>query len=166
MLFRSSSIMPQKKNPDAAELVRGKTGRLAGNLIQLMTVMKGLPLTYNKDQQEDKEPVFDSFDTLVLCLEATKGMLASATFNTARMLAAAEDGYTTATALADWLVMELGLAFRDAHHATGAIVKMAEDKGVKLSELSLADLQSVESGITEDIFSVLSVENAVKSRNG
>ncbi|MCB1531681.1 MAG: argininosuccinate lyase [Alphaproteobacteria bacterium] len=161
-----SSIMPQKKNPDAAELVRGKTGRLAGNLIQLMTVMKGLPLTYNKDQQEDKEPVFDSFDTLVLCLEATKGMLASATFNTARMLAAAEDGYTTATALADWLVMELGLAFRDAHHATGAIVKMAEDKGVKLSELSLADLQSVESGITEDIFSVLSVENAVKSRNG
>lgn len=161
-----SSIMPQKKNPDAAELVRGKTGRLNGNLVQMMTVLKGLPLAYNKDLQEDKEPVFDSFDTISLCLQAMKGMLETASFNLDAMLNSAEMGYTTATALADWLVMELGLAFRDAHHVTGRVVKMAEEKGVKLSELPLADLQSVESGITEDIFSVLSVENAVKSRNG
>lgn len=152
-----SSIMPQKKNPDAAELVRGKTGRLNGNLIQLMTVMKGLPLAYNKDMQEDKEPVFDSYDTLVLCLESMNGMLATATFNTDAMLKSAEMGYTTATALADWLVMHTGAAFRDAHHATGAIVKMAEDKGCKLDELSLLELQSVEPKIKQDIFSVLSV---------
>ena len=161
-----SSIMPQKKNPDAAELVRGKTGRLTGNLVQMMTIMKGLPLAYNKDMQEDKEPVFDSYDTLVLCLEAMNGMLATAKFDTARMLEAAEDGYTTATALADWLVMELGLPFREAHHITGAIVKMAEKKDVRLSQLSLKDMQAVEKKITQDIFSVLSVENAVKSRNG
>ena len=153
-----SSIMPQKKNPDAAELVRGKTGRLTGNLVQMMTVMKGLPLAYNKDMQEDKEPVFDSYDTLVLCLEAMNGMLATAKFDTARMLAAAEDGYTTATALADWLVMELGLPFRDAHHITGSIVKMAEKKDVRLSELSLKDMQVVEKKITKDIFRVLSVK--------
>ncbi len=161
-----SSIMPQKKNPDAAELVRGKTGRLNGNLITLMTVMKGLPLAYNKDQQEDKEPVFDSYDTLVLCLEAMNGMLESASFNTERMLESAELGFTTATALADWLVMTLALPFRNAHHVTGAIVKMAEDKGCKLDELDLADMQAVESKITDDIFSVLSVKNAVKNRNG
>ena len=161
-----SSIMPQKKNPDAAELVRGKTGRLIGNMNQLMIILKGLPLTYNKDLQEDKEPVFDSFDTLVLCLEATKGMLATATFNTERMLEAAEDGYTTATALADWLVMELGLPFREAHHVTGAIVKMAEGKGCKLSELDLGDMQAVHGGITEDVYNVLSVQSVVKSRKG
>lgn len=157
-----SSIMPQKKNPDAAELVRGKTGRLNGNLVQMMTVLKGLPLAYNKDLQEDKEPVFDSYDTISLCLQAMKGMLETANFNTDAMLNSAEMGYTTATALADWLVMELGLAFRDAHHVTGAIVKMAEDKGAKLDELSLEDLQSVESGITENIYSVLSVSSATK----
>lgn len=152
-----SSIMPQKKNPDAAELVRGKTGRLTGNLVQMMTVMKGLPLAYNKDMQEDKESAFDSGDTLRLCLEAMNGMLGSATFNTSRMLENAELGYTTATALADWLVMELGLPFREAHHVTGAIVKMAEEKGCKLDELPLADMQAVNPAITDDIVRVLSV---------
>ena len=153
-----SSIMPQKKNPDAAELVRGKTGRLNGNLMQMMTVLKGLPLAYNKDLQEDKEPVFDSFDAISLCIQAMKGMLESAAFNTTAMLNSAEMGYTTATALADWLVMNLGLPFRDAHHVTGAIVKMAENKGCKLDELDLGDLQAIHKSITNDIFSVLSVK--------
>jgi argininosuccinate lyase len=161
-----SSIMPQKKNPDAAELVRGKTGRLTGNLVALMTMMKGLPLAYNKDMQEDKEPVFDSFDTLVLCLKAMKGMMETAKWNKERMRESAELGYTTATALADWLVMKLGLPFREAHHVTGKIVKMAEKKGCKLDELSLKDMQSAEPRITDEVFSVLLVENAVKSRNG
>ena len=156
-----SSIMPQKKNPDAAELVRGKTGRLNGNLLQLMTTMKGLPLTYNKDMQEDKEPVFDTYDSIDLCLQAMTGMLESATFNTDAMLATAEGGFTTATALADWLVMALDMPFRDAHHVTGAIVKLAEDKGCKLDELDLAEMQKVESRITDAIYSVLSVKNAV-----
>lgn len=153
-----SSIMPQKKNPDAAELVRGKTGRLTGNLIQLMTIIKGIPLAYNKDLQEDKEPVFDSFDTITLCLKAMAGMLDTATFNTDRMLESAELGYTTATALADWLVMNLKLPFRDAHHVTGTIVKMAEKKGCKLDELALAEMQAIEPRITNDVFRVLSVK--------
>jgi argininosuccinate lyase len=153
-----SSIMPQKKNPDAAELVRAKTGRLTGNLVQLMTVMKALPLAYNKDMQEDKESVFHSFDTLQLCLEAMKGMMASATFNTERMLESAELGYTTATALADWLVMELNLPFREAHHVTGTIVKMAETKRCKLDELALGDMQAVHANITDDIYRVLSIK--------
>lgn len=153
-----SSIMPQKKNPDAAELVRGKTGRLNGNLVQMMTVMKGLPLAYNKDMQEDKESAFDSFDTLRLCLEAMDGMLGSAKFHAPKMLESAELGYTTATALADWLVMELNLPFREAHHVTGAIVKMAENKGCKLDELPLADMQAINPAITDDIFRVLSVK--------
>ena len=153
-----SSIMPQKKNPDAAELVRGKCGRLNGNLIQMMTIMKGLPLAYNKDLQEDKEPVFDSFDSISLCLQAMKGMLESATFHTDAMLESAEMGYTTATALADWLVMNLGLPFRDAHHVTGAIVKMAENKGCKLDELNLSDMQELNPAITDEIFAVLSVK--------
>lgn len=161
-----SSIMPQKKNPDAAELVRAKTGRLNGNLVQMMTVLKALPLTYNKDLQEDKEPVFDSFDTLILCLEAAAGMLNTATWHKAAMRAAAESGYATATALADWLVMSLNMPFRDAHHVTGRIVKMAESKGCRLDELPLSDMQSVEVRISKDVFAVLSVENAVKSRNG
>ena len=152
-----SSIMPQKKNPDAAELVRGKTGRLNGNLIQLMTVMKGLPLAYNKDLQEDKEPVFDSYETLCLCLDAINGMLDTASFNIDAMKSSAEMGYTTATALADWLVMELDLPFRDAHHVTGMIVKMAENKDCKLDELALTDMQSVENKITNKIFKVLSI---------
>lgn len=155
-----SSIMPQKKNPDAAELIRGKTGRLNGNLLQMMTLMKALPLTYNKDMQEDKEAVFDSYDTISLCILAMKGMLETATFHTGTMLNAAEDGFTTATALADWLVMELDMPFRDAHHVTGAIVKMAEDKGCKLDELALADMQAVEAGITDKIYRVLSVKKS------
>lgn len=157
-----SSIMPQKKNPDAAELVRAKSGRLTGNLVQMMTVMKALPLAYNKDMQEDKESVFHSYDTIRLCLEAMNGMLASATFNTDKMLESAELGYTTATALADWLVMALGLPFREAHHVTGAIVKMAEKKGCKLDELALADMQAVHGGITEDVYRVLSVRGAAR----
>mgnify|MGYP000984610331 CR=1 FL=1 len=150
-----SSIMPQKKNPDAAELIRGKSGRLTGNLVQMMTVLKGLPLAYNKDLQEDKEPVFDSFDTLSLCLEAMEGMLSTARFNTDAMRSAAESGFTTATALADWLVMHLNIPFRQAHHITGAIVKDAETKNCPLSALSLADLQKHEPRITEKIFDVL-----------
>ena len=153
-----SSIMPQKKNPDAAELIRGKTGRLNGNLIQMLTVMKALPLAYNKDMQEDKESTFDSFDTLILGLEAMNGMLATATFNKDVMLEAAEDGFTTATALADWLVMHLNMPFRDAHHVTGRIVKMAEDKGCKLHELELADMQTAEAAITDEIYKVLRVK--------
>jgi argininosuccinate lyase len=150
-----SSIMPQKKNPDAAELVRAKTGRLNGNLVALMTIMKGLPLAYNKDMQEDKPPVFDSYDSIVLCIEATNGMLSTATFNTKAMLQSAEKGFITATRLADWLVMELGLPFRKAHHITGTIVKLAETKKCRLDELQLSDMQKVESGITKDIYSVL-----------
>lgn len=150
-----SSIMPQKKNPDAAELIRGKTGRLNGNLVQMLTVLKGLPLAYNKDLQEDKEPVFDSFDTLSLCLEAMEGMLSTAQFNVEKMRENAESGFTTATALADWLVMNLGLPFRQAHHITGAIVKEAEQKNCSLSELKLEDLQRHEPRITDDIFRVL-----------
>jgi argininosuccinate lyase len=153
-----SSIMPQKKNPDAAELVRGKTGRLNGNVVQVLTMLKGLPLAYNKDMQEDKEFVFDSFDTITLCLEAMNGMLASAKFNTGAMLESTEKGYTTATALADWLVMKLELPFREAHHVTGAIVKMAETKDCKLDELDLKDMQKIEKRITKDIFSVLKVK--------
>jgi argininosuccinate lyase len=160
-----SSIMPQKKNPDAAELVRGKTGRLTGNLNQLMIVMKGLPLTYNKDLQEDKEPVFDSFDTICLCLDAMAGMIGSAQWGTDEMLAAAESGYSTATELADWLVRELGMPFRDAHHVTGRIVRMAEEKGCKLDELPLSEMQEIEPLITDGVFTALSVESAVKSRS-
>ncbi len=155
-----SSIMPQKKNPDSAELVRGKTGRLTGNLVQLMTMMKGLPLTYNRDMQEDKESAFDSYDTLKLCLQVMNGVLDTAIFNTDNMLQASEDGYTTATALADWLVMELDLPFRDAHHITGAIVKMAEKKGCMLNELDLKDMQKIEAGITDAIYKVLSVKRS------
>jgi argininosuccinate lyase len=155
-----SSIMPQKKNPDAAELIRGKTGRLNGNVVQMLTLMKALPLTYNKDMQEDKEATFDSYDTLSLCLQAMTGMLDSATFHTGAMRQSAEMGYTTATALADWLVMELDMPFRDAHHVTGAVVKMAETKSAKLDELSLADLQTIEPRISQDVFRVLSLPSA------
>ncbi len=160
-----SSIMPQKKNPDAAELVRAKTGRLTGNLLQLMMVMKALPLTYNKDMQEDKAAVFESFDTIILCLRSIGGMLATASWNRVIMREAAESGYATATEIADWLVRNLNMPFRDAHHATGRIVKLAEEKGAKLSDLPLSDMQAIEPGITEEIFKSLSVEGAVKARN-
>lgn len=159
-----SSIMPQKRNPDAAELVRAKTGRLNGNLLGLLTVMKGLPLAYNKDMQEDKPYVFDSVDTLALCLEAAAGMVAGMTVNEQVMRNAAESGYATATELADWLVQTHGVPFRDAHHIVGAIVKMAESKGVRLDELSLADLQSIDPRISADAQKVLTAEAVITRR--
>ncbi|MET3791187.1 argininosuccinate lyase [Aquamicrobium terrae] len=159
-----SSIMPQKKNPDAAELVRAKTGRLNGHLIGLLTVMKGLPLTYSKDMQEDKEAVFDAAETLDLMLAAMTGMVRDLTVNAAAMRQAAGSGFSTATDLADWLVRELGIPFREAHHVTGRAVALAEEKKVGLEKLTLDDLKSIHDGITADIFSVLSVQNSVKSR--
>ncbi len=157
--------MPQKKNPDAAELVRAKTGRLNGNLIQLMTVLKALPLTYNKDLQDDKACVLESFDNIMLCLNAMEGMIATMTVHKEKMLEATQSGYSTATEIADWLVRNHQLPFREAHHVTGAIVKIAETNGCRLDELSLEDMQSVDNRITDDIFNVLSVENALKLRN-
>lgn len=159
-----SSIMPQKKNPDAAELVRAKTGRLSGNLVQLMTVMKALPLSYNKDMQEDKQAVFESFDTLSLCLEAMGGMLDTAQFNLENMRTAVQDGYATATEIADWLVRTLNMPFRDAHHVTGKIVKLAESKKLRLDQLSLTDMQQFESRITADIYNALDPNKAVQTR--
>ena len=145
-----SSIMPQKKNADAAELVRGKTGRVNGRLIQMLTVMKALPMTYNKDMQEDKEAAFDTFDTLVLCLKAMNGMIDGMKVNEARLREDAVSGYSTATRLADWLVINLNIPFREAHHITGRIVKIAEGKQLRLDQLPLADYRSVEPRITQD----------------
>jgi argininosuccinate lyase len=159
-----SSIMPQKKNPDAAELVRAKVGRLLGSFTQLTVVMKGLPLTYSKDMQEDKVPTFEAFDALELSLRAMAGMVADLEPNTERMAAAAGAGYSTATDLADWLVRELNLPFRDAHHVTGAAVKKAEQLGVGLSDLPLADLQALDGRITASIYDVLTPEASVASR--
>jgi argininosuccinate lyase len=159
-----SSIMPQKRNPDAAELVRAKAGRAIGGLNALLVVMKGLPLTYSKDMQDDKEPVFEVADTLALTVPAMAGMIRDLTVNTEAMRAAAGEGFSTATDLADWLVRTLGLPFRRAHHITGSLVKMAEDKGVDLDGLSLANMQTVEPGITDEVFAVLGVENSVRSR--
>jgi argininosuccinate lyase len=159
-----SSIMPQKRNPDAAELVRAKTGRINGSLVTLLTVMKGLPLAYAKDMQEDKEPVFDAAEAWTLVLAATAGMVGDMTANTQRMREFAGSGFATATDLADWLVRVLKLPFRTAHHVTGRLVASAEAKGVDLADLSLAEMQSVEAGITMDVFSVLTVEASVASR--
>ena len=159
-----SSIMPQKRNPDGAELVRGKSGRVYGALITLLTVAKGLTLAYNKDLQEDKEPVFDAAETLSICLAVTTGMVRDFTANTARMRESAMSGYSTATDLADWLVRSLNIPFRDAHHVTGRIVKLAEAKVIRLDELSLAEMQTVDPRITQDVFSVLTVEASVASR--
>jgi len=159
-----SSIMPQKKNPDAAELVRAKTGRITGALIALTTVMKGLPLAYSKDMQEDKPPVFEAFDALDLALSAMTGMVADLSPNRERMAAAAGAGFSTATDLADWLVRELGLPFRSAHHITGAAVKRAEELGVDLPDLPLAELQSIEGGITADVYDVLTPAASAASR--
>ena len=159
-----SSIMPQKRNPDAAELVRAKAGRVIGDLNTLLIVMKGLPMTYSKDMQEDKEPVFEVADTLTLTVPAMTGMIGDLTANKAVMAAAAGQGFATATDLADWLVRALGLPFRQAHHVTGSLVKLAEDRGVGLDGLSLADMQAVEGGITDAVFAVLGVENSVASR--
>lgn len=159
-----SSIMPQKRNPDAAELIRAKIGRILGAAVALFTVMKGLPLAYSKDMQEDKEQVFDAADTLMLALAAMTGMIGDLTVNRERLEAAASTGFSTATDLADWLVREAGLPFRDAHHATGALVAMAEARGIDLPELTLADMQSVNSAITAQVFDVLGVHNSVASR--
>ncbi|MEN8836811.1 MAG: argininosuccinate lyase [Celeribacter marinus] len=159
-----SSIMPQKKNPDAAELIRAKVGRIFGANVALMMVMKGLPLAYSKDMQEDKEQVFDAADNLMLALAAMTGMVSDMTGNIDNLRAAAASGFSTATDLADWLVREAGMPFRDAHHVTGALVAMAEKKGCDLPDLSLADMKSVHDAITEDVFNVLTVENSVASR--
>jgi argininosuccinate lyase len=159
-----SSIMPQKRNPDAAELVRGKTGRIAGSLAGLLTVMKGLPLAYSKDMQEDKEGVFDAFNTLSLCLAAMTGMVKDMTPDPKRMRAAAGAGYSTATDLADWLVRALHMPFREAHHVTGRIVALAASRGAALEKLTLAEMQSVEPRITQDAYSVLGVERSIRSR--
>ena len=159
-----SSIMPQKKNPDAAELVRGKIGRVTGALVGLLTVMKGLPLTYSKDMQEDKEGCFDAAETLDLCLAAMNGMVADMTINTEAMRAAAGSGFSTATDLADWLVREAGLPFREAHHVTGRAVAAAEEAGCALHELPLPTLQGIHGDIDERVFDVLSVEASVASR--
>jgi argininosuccinate lyase len=159
-----SSIMPQKRNPDAAELVRAKSGRIYGSLFSLLTVMKGLSLTYSKDMQEDKEPVFDAAENLVLCINAMNGMMKDAKFNKDKMKEAAGRGFSTATDLADWLVQNLGIPFRKCHSISGKIVKIAEERQCKLEEILLEDMQEIEPKITKDIFNVLSVENSVKSR--
>ena len=159
-----SSIMPQKRNPDAAELVRAKTGRIIGALTGLFIVMKGLPLAYSKDMQEDKEGVFNALDSLSLCLAAMTGMIETLTPAPARMLAAAGKGFSTATDLADWLVRQADMPFRDAHHITGALVALAEKNGCDLAELALGDIQNVDARITDDVYSVLSVEKSVASR--
>jgi argininosuccinate lyase len=159
-----SSIMPQKRNPDAAELVRGKTGRIIGALNALLITMKGLPLTYSKDMQEDKEPTFDALMNLSLVVAAMAGMVRDLTPDVKRMKAAAGAGYATATDLADWLVRAQGLPFRDAHHVTAKIVGIASAKGVGLEKLSLAEMQAVHAGMTQDVFAVLGVEKSVKSR--
>ncbi|HEY2035199.1 MAG TPA: argininosuccinate lyase [Rhizomicrobium sp.] len=159
-----SSIMPQKRNPDAAELVRAKTGRILGSFVTLTTVMKGLALAYAKDLQEDKEALFSAADALDLSLAAMAGMMADMKANPAKMRAAAEAGYPTATDLADWLVTNLKKPFREAHHIAGSIVKHAEEKGVTLEKLPLADMQNVEPGITKEIVAVLSLESSLNSR--
>ena len=159
-----SSIMPQKRNPDAAELVRGKAGRVLGAFVALATTMKGLALTYSKDMQEDKPPLFDAFDALSLCTRATEGMVRDLKVNREAMARAAGTGYSTATDLADWLVQRLGLPFREAHHLTGRIVRAAETKGLALGSLSLDDMRAIEARITPDVFEVLTPERSVASR--
>ena len=159
-----SSIMPQKRNPDAAELVRGKTGRIVGSLVGLLTVLKGLALTYFKDMQEDKEGIFDAAENLALGLAAIGGMVRDMQPQPARLQAAAGAGFSTATDLADWLVRELRMPFRDAHHVTGRLVAKAEGKGVDLAGLTLAEMQAEEPRITEGVFGVLTVAASVQSR--
>jgi len=163
-LSTGSSIMPQKKNPDAAELVRGHSGRIIGSLTSLMITMKGLPLAYSKDMQDDKPPVFEAASLLALSIAAMTGMIAGATFRTTRMRAAAELGYATATDLADWLVRQANIPFREAHHITGTAVKLAESRGIALDALPLADLQAIDERIDERVYGALSVEASVAAR--
>jgi argininosuccinate lyase len=160
-----SSIMPQKRNPDAAELVRAKSGRILGSFVALASVMKGLALAYAKDLQEDKEAVFGASDALDLSLAAMAGMIDDMRANDAAMRRAAETGYPTATDLADWLVRVKGKPFREAHHSAGAIVKRAEALGVTLDKLALGEMQKIESAITADVFQVLSLEASVHARS-
>ncbi|WP_170005350.1 argininosuccinate lyase [Pseudopontixanthobacter vadosimaris] len=164
-LSTGSSIMPQKKNPDAAELVRGHAGRIAGCLTALMMTMKGLPLAYSKDMQDDKPPVFEAHHLLGLCVAAMTGMVADAAFDRARMRQAAELGYATATDLADWLVREADIPFREAHHITGAAVRLAEGEGKALDALTLAQLQAIDGRIDERVYQALSVEASVAARS-
>jgi argininosuccinate lyase len=159
-----SSIMPQKRNPDAAELVRGHSGRIVGLLTGLMVTMKGLPLAYSKDMQDDKEPVFEGRDLLILSLEALAGMMETVEFVPERMRAAAASGFSTATDLADWLVREADVPFREAHHITGRAVKAAEERGCDLADLPLDVLQAIDTRIEERVFDVLSVDASVRSR--
>ena len=163
-LSTGSSIMPQKKNPDAAELVRGHAGRIVGCATALMVTMKGLPLAYSKDMQDDKPPVFEAADLLTLSIAAMEGMVAGATFHPARMREAAELGFATATDLADWLVTQGDVPFREAHHVTGALVRLAEDKGVTLPDLALEDMQAIDPRIDGRIYEALSVEASVAAR--
>jgi argininosuccinate lyase len=160
-----SSIMPQKKNPDAAELVRGKTGRVTGSLMGLLTVMKALPLTFSKDMQEDKEQTFDATETFELCLKAMIGMLTDLEPQPEPMLIAAGALHATATDLADWLAREIGMPFREAHHVTGRLVRLADEQACSLAELSLSVMKEVEPRIDERVYAVLGVENSVRSRN-
>ena len=159
-----SSIMPQKRNPDAAELVRGHSGRITGCMVALTMTMKGLPLAYSKDMQDDKPPVFEAHDLLGLSIAAMTGMIESATFRTDRMRGLAEAGFATATDLADWLVRDAGLPFREAHHVTGRVVKTAEERGVTLGELPLDVLQAIDARIGEGCFALLGVDASVASR--
>ncbi len=159
-----SSMMPQKRNPDAAELVRGKAGRILGAFVALAATMKGLALTYSKDMQEDKPPVFDAFDALSLCVRASEGMVRDLVVNRDAMEAAAGTGHSTATDLADWLVRALGLPFREAHHVTGRIVRAAEVKGLALAALSLDDMRVIEPRVTADVFGVLTPARSAASR--
>jgi argininosuccinate lyase len=159
-----SSIMPQKRNPDAAELTRAKTGRIVGALTGLLVVMKGLPLAYSKDMQEDKEPVFDAVESLLLGIAATAGMVRDMEPRAAALKKAAAAGYSTATDLADWLVRTIGMPFREAHHVTGRIVAVAAERGAPLHKLALGDMQAVEPRINDDVYSVLSVQKSVQSR--
>ncbi len=163
-LSTGSSIMPQKKNPDAAELVRGHSGRVIGALTSLMITMKGLPLAYSKDMQDDKPPVFEAAGLMELSIAAMTGMIAGSTFHTDRMRAAAELGYATATDLADWLVRKAGIPFREAHHITGAAVKLAESRGLALDALPLADLQAIDARIDQSVYAALSVDASVAAR--
>ena len=156
--------MPQKRNPDAAELVRGHSGRIMGCLTSLMVTMKGLPLAYSKDMQDDKEPVFEARDLLILSLEAMTGMIDTISFRSERMRAAAEQGFSTATDLADWLVREAGVPFREAHHITGRAVKLAEDRNCGLADLPLDALRQIDERIDQRVFDVLSVDASVRSR--
>ena len=160
-----SSMLPQKRNPDAAELIRAKTGRVIGNLTSLLITMKGLPLAYSKDMQEDKEPVFETADTLALTVKAMNGMFKELTYNSDNMLSIAKNANSNAVDLADWLVTELNKPFRDAHSICGRIVKLAEEQNKCLEELTLADMQTIEPNITVDVFNVLKIDSALNARN-